>query len=105
MSSGGFHVSTEELKAHAESVGRVAESVDEAATAAGTERAGGLVYGVLFDATALPFLNMWADHIQSLIHTAGETGQAIAKGVKTNADTYDGVEKANSSHITKSGGR
>jgi hypothetical protein len=102
--SGGFSVSTEALRTHSESVDHIAESVDEAATAAATERAGGLVYGVLFDALAQPFLNIWADSIQGLIRSAGATGHSIAEGIKTNADTYDVVDKASATHICKAGG-
>ena len=102
--SGGFSVSTEALHTHSESVDHVAESVDEAATAAGNERAGGLVYGLFFDAAALFWLNKWADHIEDLIRSAGETGHSIAKGIRTNADTYDTVDKANAKHLRKAGG-
>jgi hypothetical protein len=104
MSGDGFHVSTEELKAHSESVDHVAEDVEEAASAAGTERAGGLVYGVLFDALAQPFLNWWADDMQGLISQNAELGRAIAAGIATNADTYDGIEQATKQHVSRSGG-
>lgn len=103
MSSGGFNVSTQELRAHSETVDRIAESIGEAATAAGTERAGGLVYGVLFDGLAQPFLNMWADSIQDYIAKNAELGHSIASALASNADTYDGIEQANQQHISASG--
>jgi hypothetical protein len=104
MSGGdGFHVSTEELRSHSESVDAVAESVDEAAGAASTERAGGLVYGVLFDMLAQPPLNAWADHLQGVIARQAELGHAIAEGIASNADTYDGIETATAKHITHAG--
>ncbi|MGI8678409.1 MAG: hypothetical protein ACR2LX_06955 [Jatrophihabitans sp.] len=101
--SGGFDVSTDQLRSHAGTVEGVAGSVDEAAAAAGTERAGGLVYGVLFDVFALTPLNWWADSIERLIRREAELGHAIAAGIATNADTYDGIEQANEHHISKSG--
>ena len=100
---GGFRVSTDELRSHAGSVEHVAADVDEAASAAGTERAGGLVYGVLFDAIAQPFLNMWADHLRDVIAGNGSLGHAIAGGIGANADTYDGIEHANTRHVARSG--
>jgi hypothetical protein len=101
--SDGFHVSTDELRTHSEAVDRVAEGIDEAASAAAEERAGGLVYGVLFDAVALPFLNLWADHLHAMIARDGELGHAIAEGIASNADTYDGIEKATAKHVARSG--
>ncbi|MEP7180218.1 MAG: hypothetical protein ABI775_14115 [Pseudonocardiales bacterium] len=100
----GFHVSTEELRSHSEAVSAVAEGVDEAAAAAATERAGGLVYGVLFDLVALPFLNLWADRMTAVISGNGELGHAIAGGIAGNAATYDGIEQATARHIGRSGG-
>jgi hypothetical protein len=102
--SDGFHVSTEELRTHSESVNHVAEGVEEAASAAGTERAGGMVYGVLFDALAQPFLNMWADHMRDLITQNAELGRAIAGGIASNADTYDGIEQQTKDHVSRAGG-
>jgi Excreted virulence factor EspC, type VII ESX diderm len=104
MSGGFVHVTPEDLHSHSEEVDTVAEGIDEAASAAGTERAGGMVYGVLFDALAQPFLNMWADHIQDLIQKNGELGHAIAEGIKANAQTYDGIEKHNNEKIKSVGG-
>jgi DUF917 family protein len=101
--SGGFNVSVEDLKSHSETVEAVAGSIEEAAEAAATERAGGLVYGVLFDAIAPPFLNMWADSIHGYIEKNGELGHAIAAGLASNAEAYDDIEKANKDHIGKSG--
>lgn len=101
--SGGFQVSTDELRTHAASVSAVAGDVEQAASAAGTERAGGLVYGVLFDAIALEPLNIWADHIQSLAAKNVELGKKIASGIAHNAETYDGVEDHTVKHITTSG--
>lgn len=99
----GFHVSTEELRSHSEAVAAVAEGVDEAASAAATERAGGLVYGVLFDVVALPFLNTWADGLHSMIAKDSELGHAIAEGIAGNAETYDGIEQATAEHVRRSG--
>ncbi|MEO6887267.1 MAG: type VII secretion target [Jatrophihabitantaceae bacterium] len=104
MSGDGFHVCTDELKTHAVLVQAVATDVATAASAAGTERAGGMVYGVLFDALAQPFLNMWADHMQDLITQNSELAQAISGAIAANAATYDGVEQANKQTITNSGG-
>ena len=105
MSGDGFHVSTEELRSHSESVDAVAEGIDEAAQAASTERAGGLVYGVLFDALALPPLNSWADRLHGLIAQDARLGHSIAEGIASNANTYDGIEQANAKHVTRSGGK
>jgi hypothetical protein len=104
MADGGFTVSAQELKSHSSTVETVAGSIDGAAEAAATERAGGLVYGVLFDVVALPFLNMWADSIHGYIEKNGELGHAIAAGLASNAETYEGIEEANTTHIEKSGG-
>lgn len=104
MSGEGFNVSTEALRSHSETVDGIAESIGEAAEAAATERAGGLVYGVLFDAIALPFLNMWADSIHGYIEKNAEVGHSIAGALASNADTYEGIEQANEHHIKKAGG-
>lgn len=101
--SGGFHVSTHELRTHSATVSGIAADVGEAASAASTERAGGQVYGELFDHIALPALNIWADHIQSLISSNQKVGQAIAAGLKNNAENYEHAEHTNKSGITKSG--
>lgn len=103
--SGGFQVRPEQLSSHSATVGGIARSVSEAADAAAIERGGGLIYGVLFDALVWVALNPWADHIQELIATSASTGEAIAAGLKNNAELYDGVETANSGHIKKSGHR
>lgn len=103
MTSGGFHVATHELRSHAATVNGVAGDVGTAADAAGTERAGGLVYGVLFDIIARIPLNMWADHIQELIAGNEEVGHAIAGGLRTNATNYEQAEHTNKSGISKSG--
>jgi hypothetical protein len=102
MSGDGFHVSTEELRTHSESVDAIAEGGDEAAQAASTERAGGLVYGVFFDAF-LPVLNWWADRLHGLIAQDAGLGHSIAEGIASNADTYDGIEQANANHLTRTG--
>lgn len=104
MTGDGFHVSTDELKTHAASVEAVAADVASAASAAGMERAGGLVYGVLFDALAQPLLNMWADQLQDLIAQNSDLARAISVAIAGNADTYAGIEQANSRTITNSGG-
>lgn len=103
MSGDGFHVSTQELHSHAATVDGVASAVDEAADAAGTERAGGLVYGVLFDGLAQPFLNLWADHLKAVIANNAEVGHSISKAIADNADTYEGVEQATKAHVATAG--
>lgn len=104
MSGGGFNVSTTELRTHSATVERISGGLEEAAEAAATERAGGLVYGVLFDAIALPFLNLWADSIHGYIEKNAELAHEIAAGLASNAETYEGIEDANEHHIKKSGG-
>jgi hypothetical protein len=99
----GFHVEPEQLASHSETVGRIGESVNEIASAAATEGFGGLVYGVLFDALAQPFLNLWADHLRDLITQNAELGRAIAGGIASNADTYDGIEQHTKDHVSRSG--
>jgi len=99
----GFDVSVAELRSHSATVEQIAVSVGEAAEAAATERAGGLVYGILFDVIAQPFLNMWADSIQGCIEHNAEIGHAIAAGLASNADTYEGIEDANTSDVGRSG--
>ena len=100
---GGFRVSTDELRAHANAVENVAADVDDAASAAAAERAGGLVYGVLFDAIAQPFLNLWADHLHDVVAGNATLGHAVAGGIRANADTYDGIEHATTRRVTRSG--
>jgi hypothetical protein len=51
----------------------------------------------------LPFLNLWADHLHAMIARDGELGHAIAEGIASNADTYDGIEKATAKHVAHSG--
>ena len=101
--SGGFTVSTSELRSHSKTVGVIAEDVGTAASAAGTTRAGGLVYGVLFDEYALPFLNLWADSIHHSVSAAQKAGESISQSLSTNAETYDAAEDGNKTQITKSG--
>lgn len=103
--TGGFHVEPEQLASHSETVNGVAEGVTEIAAAAGTEGFGGLVYGVLFDPIALTALNAWAERIRGLITQDAEVGRAIAAGIKSNADTYAGIEQANMSTVQQSGAR
>lgn len=104
MTGHGFDVSVEQLRSHSETVDRIAESMDEVAEAAATERAGGLVYGVLFDVYALPILNAWADSIHGYVEKNAEVGHSIAKALAANADTYEGVDEANKKEVSKSGG-
>jgi hypothetical protein len=103
MSGDGFNVELSELRTHSDTVGRVAKSIEEAATAAATERAGGLVYGVLFDVIAQPFLNMWADSIHGYVANNGEVAQSISKGLADNADSYESTESDNKDNINKAG--
>lgn len=99
----GFHVEPEQLESHAETVGQVGEAVNEAASAASTEGFGGLVYGVLFDGLVVPALSMWADHLHSLILQDANVAAAVAGALKSNADTYAGIEEANMKTVQSSG--
>jgi hypothetical protein len=104
MTSAGFvHVTTEELRSHAESIDKVSESLDLSAEAAAEKRMGGMIYGVLFDFTVLPLLNMWADHLHTSITYEAELGSTIAEGVRTNAQLYDNTEAEAKAKIVKSG--
>jgi hypothetical protein len=102
--SGGFTVSTAQLRAHSTTVDGVATDVGTAAGAAQTEGYGGSIFGVLFDGPAWLFLRPWANDMQKSITSAEASGHSIAQALALNADTYDGVEDGNKTSITKSGG-
>lgn len=106
MTSGGdgFHVEPAQLTSHSSTVSSVASSVEDAGSAAGTERLGGLVYGVLLDALALPFLNMWGDSITKTISKNAEVGRTIAEKLASNAATYTEAETTNTTGLASSGG-
>jgi hypothetical protein len=99
----GFHVEPEQLASHSESVSRIGESVNEIASAAATEGFGGMVYGVLFDSFIVPALSMWAERLHTLIIEDANVAVAIAGALKSNADTYAGIEQANMSTVQSSG--
>ena len=103
--SGGFTVSTEQLRAHAATVRGVATDVGAAADAAHEVGYGGMVFGILFDGPAWAFLRPWADSMHTSIAAAEASGQAIATALGRNADTYDGVEDGNRTTITQAGPR
>jgi hypothetical protein len=99
----GFHVTPEDLESHSEAVSQVGESVNEIASAAATEGFGGLVYGVLFDPLVVAALGAWADRMHTLIIQDANVAAAIAGALKSNADTYAGIEQANMSTVQSSG--
>jgi hypothetical protein len=101
--SGGFHVDPDVLQSHALSVNNVADTVGEAGTAAAQEFFGGMVYGVLFDALAVPPLALWANHINSTIASVATVGHSIAGALQSNAETYAGVENSTKTYVAKSG--
>lgn len=102
--SGGFSVNTGELSTHAATVDALAGDVGTAASAAATERMGGRVYGVLFDAYALPFLNQWADSLHGYLSNDAGLGHSIAAGLKGNVANYTAVEQSNTKTVGASGG-
>ena len=99
----GFHVKPEDLESHSETVSHIGETVNEIASAAATESFGGLVYGVLFDAYIVPALAMWAERLHGLILQDANVAVSIAGALKSNADTYAGIEQANMSTVKSSG--
>lgn len=101
--SGGFHVEPEQLESHSRSVDQIADSVGEAGSAGASELFGGLVYGVLWDALAVPPLALWANHINDLMAQNADLGHHIAAALKSNADTYAGVEQSNLTTVQQSG--
>lgn len=90
--SGGFSVHPAELTGHAAEVSSVGHQVSECSTAANQEGVGGLVYGVLFDPTALPVLHEGKQHHAASITAAASLAQAIAAGLRSNAQTYTKID-------------
>lgn len=88
----GFNVDTEELSRQAEAITEVAEGIREARSASDEEGVGGLVYGIIFDPTILPILTQAKDTFATAITNSADIGDAIAKGLKSNVDTYKAVE-------------
>jgi hypothetical protein len=101
--TGGFHVDPDALRTHASSIDAVGEAVDTAHSAAGEENIGGLVYGVIFDPLVLVGMGAWTVHLQDLMRQSAEVARVIAGGVRSNADTYDGIEQSTVTTVTRSG--
>jgi hypothetical protein len=99
----GFHVKPEDLAAHSETVGQIGENVNEIASAAATENFGGLVYGVLFDPFVVAALGAWSERLHNLIIQDANVAATIAGALKSNADTYAGIEQANMTTVQGSG--
>ena len=86
--TGGFEVAPGELVEHSRSLAAIADGVADCREASDEEGVGGLVYGVLFDPTALPILSGVKSHLADLITNAAEVGHGIAGALSANATTY-----------------
>ncbi|KQZ67158.1 type VII secretion target [Nocardioides sp. Root151] len=102
--SGGFYVDHTALAAKSKQVEAVAGPVRDCKDASETVGVGGLIYGVIFDPTALPILNSAQNNYTELIGTAADVGDSIAQGLQSNANSYQAAETALQEAIDKMNG-
>lgn len=88
MPGGGFCVVPDELDTWSGQVKDVGSQVTTGAEASGEVGVGGLIYGILFDATLLPGLNACQEMFTTAATSAGELGEAMGAGLTNNAQCY-----------------
>jgi hypothetical protein len=89
-----FIVDPTQLKDHSAEVRAVAQGVAQASAAADQVGIGGVdAYGLICSPIMIPALHLFFGDAGALVANTADFGDAMADGLESNSDVYDGVDK------------